>query len=363
MGTVLFTGFPGFLGVGLVPRLLETRDRETQVHCLIQAKYANYAKKKLRDIEEAHPEYHGRIHLQQGDVTDPALALADGKSIKKKVDEVFHLAAVYDLTVDRDLARRVNVNGTRNVLSFAGGSDHLTRFNYVSTCFVSGRYPGHFRETDLEVGQTFNNFFDEMAFEAEMSMAQARAEGMPVTVYRPSSVMGDSQTGETQKYDGLYPVIRWLLTLPPLFFFPAFGGGHTFRINIVPRDFVVDAIAYLSRRPESLGKTYHLADPRPLKVAPLVRLLGQATRRALIPLPCPKEVAKLALTHSRSFRRWMQIPSQTLDLFTQPTLYSTENMMVDLKGSGISCPPVENYLQTLVDFMRMHGEITSRAMA
>ncbi len=362
MGSVFFTGFPGFIGVALLPQILDKQGEADQAHCLVQARYANYAKKKLRDIEEMHPALAGRIQLHQGDVTDPALALADGKAIARNVEQVFHLAAAYDLTADRTLLRRVNVDGTRNVLAFAKSCKKLSRFNHVSTVHVSGRYPGLFRESDLEVGQRFNNFYEESKFEGEVSVAQARAEGLPATVYRPAIVMGDSSTGETQKFDGLYYAIRWLLTLPPIFPYPAMGGGHTFRVPIVPRDFVVNAIAFLSGRPQSLGKTYHLTDPRPMKVAPLVHELGRATRRMLIPFPFPKELLKLALTYIRPLKRWMQIPPEALDYFTHPTLYSTENMLVDLKGSGISCPPLVNYLPKTVEFMRRHGEITSRAM-
>ena len=363
MSTILFTGFPGFLGVGLIPRLLESRDGSTRIECLIQTRYANYAKKKLRDIEEMYPEFQGRISLNTGDITDPALALENGKTLQKQVNEVFHLAALYDANADREAARRVNVDGTRHMLAFARDCSNLTRFHHLSTCYVSGRYPGLFREFDLEVGQKFSNVFDETAFEAELSVAQSRAEGMPVTVYRPSIVMGDSQSGETQKYDGFYPVIRWLLALPPVFPFPAFGGGQRFRVNIVPRDFVVGAIAYLSRQETSRGRTYHLIDPRPLKVAQFVHLLGRTTRRTLIPAPVPKEVMKPMLTHIRAIRRRIQIPPHTMDLLTHPTIFSTENMMVGLKGSGVSCPPLGAYMQTLVDFMREHGEIASRPMA
>src|SRR5204862_3895812 len=116
-----------------------------------------------------------------------------------------HLAAIYDLSVPRELGMRVNVDGTRHVLDFAERCRALRRFQYISTCYVSGHHDGVFRETDLDVGQRLNNFYEETKFLAEVEVR--KRSGLPATVSRPSVVVGDSVTGATQKFDGPYFVM------------------------------------------------------------------------------------------------------------------------------------------------------------
>ena len=109
---------------------------------------------------------------------------------------------------------RINVDGTRNVLDFAQEARNLRRLHYVSTCYVSGRTAGVFTEHDLEKGQSFNNYYEETKYLAEVEVQQRMRAGLPTTIYRPAIVVGDSRTGATQKYDGPYFVIRWLLRQP-----------------------------------------------------------------------------------------------------------------------------------------------------
>ena len=108
----------------------------------------------------------------------------------------------------RDVAVRVNVDGTRNVLEALERSPLLTRLHYFSTCYVSGRHPGPFGEDDLEVGAPFNNYYEETKNLAETEVRRHMSAGMPATIYRPSIVVGDSRTGETQKFDGPYFVMQ-----------------------------------------------------------------------------------------------------------------------------------------------------------
>ena len=125
-----------------------------------------------------------------------------------------HLAAVYDLSTPREFAWKVNVEGTRNVLEMAGTCKDFQRLQYVSTCYVSGRHTGIFRETDLQVGQVFNNYYEETKYHAEIAVQEAIKNGLPATVYRPSIVVGDSHTGETQKYDGPYYAMQLIARHP-----------------------------------------------------------------------------------------------------------------------------------------------------
>ncbi len=361
MPTHFFTGFPGFLGSELVPRVL-ARSAADDVVCLVQPKFADLARQRVREIEAREPRYAGRIRLVEGDITRPGLGLESPSALQQGITEVWHLAAVYDLSVRRGVGMKINVEGTRNVLDFAEGCDGLTRFQYVSTCYVSGRYAGIFRETDLAKGQTFNNFYEETKFLAEVEVQERMKKGLPATIYRPAIVVGDSQTGATQKYDGPYFAIRWLLKQPGLALMPVVGDTHRTRLNLVPRDFVIGAIAHLSGEDKSLGRVYQLADPEPLTIDEILTAVARATGRVVVRVPLPVGIAKTAIDWLPGVYRLMQIPSAAIDYFVHPTYYDTSHTVADLAGSGLQAPPLRSYLPTLVSFMRGHPELSSEAM-
>ncbi|MGE0639726.1 MAG: SDR family oxidoreductase [Thermoanaerobaculia bacterium] len=360
MARVFVTGFPGFLGSELVRRVLRRRGRPG-VLCLVQPKFAPLARERVAEVEADDAKTRGRIELLEGDITEPGLGLpspvADG------ITEIFHLAAVYDLAVPREVGLKVNVDGTRNVLDFAATCTALKRFQYVSTCYVSGRWAGIFREDDLEKGQRFNNFYEETKYLAEVDVRRRMAAGLPATIYRPAVVTGDSVTGETQKYDGPYYVLRWLLKQPTVAVLPVPGDPERARINLVPRDFVIDAIDALSTAKSALGNCYHLADPEPPTIDEAIRLMGEATGRMIVRVPMPATVAKTAIDHLPGVYRLLGIPSSAVDYFQHPTFYDTAHADRDLGALGIRCPRLADYMPHLVSFMKDHPEIASGAMA
>lgn len=360
MGTIFFTGFPGFLGVQLLPRVL-ARAPEDRAVCLVQPHFADLARRRVDEMEAGDPSLAGRIELVEGDITVSGLGLDDPTGLAASTTELWHLAAVYDLSVPREVGMRINVDGTRHVADFAEQARSLQRFQYVSTCYVSGRYTGPFGEDDLDVGQRFNNFYEETKFLAEVDVQTRRAGGLPTTIYRPSVVVGDSHTGETQKYDGPYFALQWLLRQGRWALMPAIGDPSSYRFNIVPRDFVVDAIAELSGLDRSKDRVYQLADPRPLTVDELYDAMGEATGKHLIRIPLMTRVAKFFIERVPGVYSTMRIPSSAVDYLTHPTHYLTGNQ-ADLEGTGVACPPVRAYLPTLVDYMRRHPDISSAAM-
>jgi thioester reductase-like protein len=361
MGTVLFTGFPGFLGSELLPRVLH-RSPEHTATCLVQPKFAALAATRRDELVARDPWLDGRITLVEGDITVPGLGLDDPAAVAADTTELWHLAAVYDLGVARDVGVRINVDGTRHVLDLAEQAPGLRRFQYVSTCYVSGRYAGPFAETDLDKGQAFNNFYEETKFLAEVEVARRATGGLPTTIYRPAIVVGDSTTGATQKYDGPYYALQWLLRQPRVAVLPVAGDATAFRFNIVPRNFVVDAIAHLSAQADATGRVYQLADPAPLTVDDLYTEMARATRRRVVRIPITRNLAKLAIEHVPGVYRLLRIPASTVDYLTHPTHYLTQQATADLAGSGVVCPSVPDYLPTLVDFMRAHPDISSAAM-
>lgn len=356
--TVLMTGFPGFLGSALLPRILNRTDG-TAI-CLVQSKFATLAKRRVAELSAASPSVSGRIELVEGDITQPGLGLAAGAL--SEVTEAWHLAAVYDLAVAREVAMRINVDGTRNVLDALEQCPNLTRLHYFSTCYVSGRYAGPFGEDDLEVGAPFNNHYEETKHLAEADVRWRMSAGMPATIYRPSIVVGDSRTGETQKFDGPYFVMQWLLRQPRHAILPVAGDPTMTRVNVVPRDFVVDAVSYLSGLAISEGRTYQLADPQPLTVEEMTDVLARVTGRQLVKIPLPRKLAKGSLAHVPGLYRLMRIPPEAVDYFTHPTFYLTDHCRADLADGPVGPPPFTGYVDRLVDFMRRHPEVGSAAM-
>ena len=356
--TVLMTGFTGFLGSALLPKILDRTGG--QAVCLVQAKYSALAEQRIDQLVAANGSLTGRITHVEGDITAPSLGLSEGAL--DDVTEVWHLAAVYDLAVGREQALRVNVEGTRNVLDALERCPKLERLHYFSTCYVSGRYAGPFSEDDLEVGAPFNNFYEETKHLAEVEVRRRMAAGLPATIYRPSIVVGDSRTGETQKYDGPYFIMQWLLRQHWYAVVPIVGDPTTTRVNVVPRDFVVSAVAHLSGHPNATGRTYHIADPHPLTVDQMTDVLGEATGRRLIKVQLPKRLTKDAIAHVPGVYWLTRIPAEAVDYFAHPTHYLTDHLRGDLPGSDIQPPAFPTYVEQLAAFMRDHPEIGSAAM-
>jgi len=356
---VLFTGFPGFIGARLLPRVLEMQPAARAV-CLVQQKFLDKARADAEAIEAAHPHTRGRISLVAGDITVQGLGIEAkaARELRRALRQAWHLAAVYDLAVRRDLGRRINVEGTKNVLEFVGEARQLERLQYVSTAYVSGTARGKFRETDLDVGQGFKNFYEETKFQAEVEVVRSP---LPRTVYRPGVVVGDSRTGETAKFDGPYHVLRLMEKLPSpgVFFRVGLGFGT---VNIVPVDFVIEAMASLAHCPVSAGKTYHLCDPQPHTPGELTEMFAEAIGKRFAFVPVPMGVAK-AFFAPKPVQRFFGMPAEALDYFDDPVRHDTTQATTDLAELGIECPRLADYLPRLVTFYRAHrDEVRREAM-
>lgn len=364
MPTVLLTGFPGFLGSAMMPYLLERYPNETTITCLIQSKFRALAEHRASEIESQDESWKKRIRLLDGDITLDDLGLGEEYAeLQKQSVEVFHFAAVYDLGVTLELGRKVNVDGTKNMLAFAADCPDLNRFQYVSTCYVSGAYEGVFAEDDLVLGQSFNNYYEGTKYLAEVHVQNAMMEGLPTTIYRPAIVVGDSRTGATQKYDGPYYIIQLLMRQPKaLAVLTVLPRPSEVEFNIVPRDYVINAMAYLSGREESEGKVYHLSNPHVGNLDDLLRTIAEATGRHTVRVPVPKGLAKFAIKNVPGVNWLMRVEAEGLDYFAHPTRYRCEQTVADLEGSGIACPRVTDYIDNIVAFWSEHREFTPDAM-
>src|SRR6266536_787722 len=233
---IFFTGFPGFIGRRLVARLLEV-DRKARIAALVEDRFAEEARAAADELEGE------RIEIVTGDIGDRRLGLDDDtyERLASETVSAYHLAAIYDLAVPLEVAQRVNVEGTGNVLELCMRCKKLERLNYVSSAYVAGDRTGVVYEHELSLGQGFKNHYESTKFQAELWVRSAM-HGVPTTILRPAIVVGDSQTGETQKFDGPYFILRVISEAErrrqPI---PSFGREEA-PFNVVPVDFVVDSI-------------------------------------------------------------------------------------------------------------------------
>jgi thioester reductase-like protein len=351
--TIFLTGFPGFIAERLVERLACT---ETQFLLLVQPQFLQKAMQDLERVASKTATPPENFVLVEGDITKPDLGLSaeDAGYVRREATSVFHLAAIYDLAVAEDLARKVNLEGTRNVNRFAGSIKNLRRYNYVSTCYVAGKREGLIGENELHHDTGFRNHYEETKYLAEIEVENLKGE-LPVTIYRPAVVCGDSRTGETAKYDGFYYLISYLRRAPRLLSKVNIGNDHV-RLNIVPVDFVVEAIAALSKDERAEGATVQLADPAPPTTEELFNLVASALggKRSWVTLPDRLCEVILLLPFTPAIS---SLPHFCVPYFFIKQRYGTDAARDLLAPHGIACPPFESYVAQLCDFQEKHPNL------
>ena len=357
---VLITGFPGFIASRLVERLV-TDDPETRLFLMCEPRFALTAKARCEGLEQKFPAMVGRWHIVPGDIRRPDLGVAPGvqAQLAEHVSRVWHLAALYDLAAPASLSYQINVDGTIHVLDLCERLPHLERLNYISTCYVAGDRAGRVYEDELDKGQGFKNHYESTKSWAEKHVRH-RMSDVPTTIYRPSIVVGDSVTGETIKGDGPYFVMQLLFRLPKWAPMVDIGPSRA-KVNLVPVDFVVDAMALLDREERALGATVALADPNPFTAHEVLelflKLLGKRPSAGVVPL----RVADLITTKRLS--PFIRIPRQSFDYFNHEVEFDTTVASRLLAPLRPPCPALDTYLGTLMAYARAHPEIFAAAPA
>lgn len=351
--TVFLTGFPGFIAGRLVEKLAAENVR---FFLLVQPAFVEKATLECERIADKTATPIENFYLFEGDITQENLGLTpeDLEIVRTETTDVFHLAAVYDLAVKRDLATRVNVEGTRNVNKLVQAIKNLNRYNYISTCYVAGKRTGIVLETDLEHDAGFRNFYEETKYLAELETERLKAE-LPVTIHRPSVVVGDSRTGETQKYDGIYYLILYLKKFPSLLSLFNIGNERV-RLNLVPVDFVVNSIAALARDEKAVGKTFQIADSDPLTTRELFDVVSQklARRKSAVTVPAALVETSLNLPVSPAVTG---LPTIAVPYFFIEQTYDTSLAAEFLAPHGVICPPFPNYVENLIAFVEQNPKL------
>ena len=351
--TLFITGFPGFIANRLLERLARN---DCRFILLVQPSLAARAIEERARIAQLSGKSIADFQIVEGDISERGLALAatDLDLVQQQTTRVFHLAAVYDLAVPEDLAMRVNAGGTRNVVELARTLTHLRQFHHVSTCYVAGKREGVILETELRHDAGYRNYYEESKYLAELEVESAKKD-LPVTIHRPAVVCGDSKTGETGKYDGVYYLIHYLLRWPSVLSMINIGN-HEVSLNLVPVNFVVDAMAALAFEERAIGKSLQLADPSPLSTYQLFNSIAKSIdgRRSKITAPAKWVRFFLMLPPSPKITG---LPHHAVPYFFVKQIYDTTQAQQMLAPHGIRCPPFETYVDRIVSFAEQNPSL------
>ena len=343
-GATLVTGYPGFIGKRLVEHLAQ--EGTGRIYALVQPRLLEEARALAARVRGAE------VEVLAGDVTDLHLGLS-GEEVERvagSVTHIFHLAAMNQLTVSRDVAWRVNVDGTRNVLELARECRRLERFVHFTTCHVAGAREGVIAEDELDQGQEFRNGCEETKFQAEKAVVRASGS-LPVTIVRPSTVVGDSRTGEIDRFEGPYVLGILLVASPAGRAAAAARQDGVAPLNVVPVDFVVRAAVHLSVDPRARGQTFHLVDPSPMSVARVYQLIAERANRRIPKLTFPARAAE-AVLRLPLLGRVTRPQRAALGYINQLAWFTSASALELLEGTGIRCPRLSTYLDTLIAYVR-----------
>ncbi len=359
--TIFLTGGTGCLGTRLAESLAGDGHR---IFLLVRPKTKRSAEAWLAGLRKRDEDLRARILLFEGDVDRPGVvASAPGQQrVASEATVLVHAAAITNLAADRASCERTNVQGTAHILEVARGMRGLTRLLHVSAGAVAGDAEGPFAEDELQRGQRFYNDYAETKNRAEELVRAARAD-LPTTIARPAHIVGDSQTGAIDRIDGVYYLVLLLLRMSklpkPLRVLPVAPGGDVARMDLVPIDFVVDALKALAWHPDSVGGTFHLSDPLALTVRGLARVFARELDIAGPYFSIPGRPLAMVLRGGRTsdtlrtlMDQLFNLPPELADGLAHRAIYDSTQAQRLLTPLGLRAPHVEQYIGPLLDFAR-----------
>ena len=363
MKNIFLTGATGTIGSALLPRLLA--DEQAQITLLMRASDEAALAQRLAQLLAhcgigADSPQARRVQALRGDISLPHFGLSaqQDAALAERSSHLIHCAASVKLTMSADEASATAVTPTRSVLALArrcASAGVLRKVDLVSTVGVWGRTPGHMPERRLPEVRDFHNTYEAAKAEAER-VVWAEAEGLPLTVHRPSMVVGETGSGRVMHFQVFYHLCEFLSGARTFGIMPKLGNT---RLDTVPVDWVADAIVWASHHPHTAGQIFHLCSgpDGALPLAPLqtrVRSLWQARGR---PLPRLRTIDRGLLRRlipvigaltGASARRALRGLSPVLDYLDEDQGFTNTQTIAALADAGLPVPPIESYLDAVL---------------
>jgi thioester reductase-like protein/short-subunit dehydrogenase involved in D-alanine esterification of teichoic acids len=344
------TGGTGFIGRRVVSQILAS-SQDAEVWVLVR-------RESLARFERLALDWGERVKPLVGDLTTPDLGLTDETIAELgAIEHVVHCAAIYDMTAGEDEQRAANVEGTRAVIALARRLD--ATLHHVSSIAVAGTYRGTYTEDDFDVAQDLPTPYHQTKFEAELLVRSA--QGLRYRVYRPAVVVGDSRTGEMDKVDGPYYFFGILAKLRKLPSFTPMVLPDAGRNNIVPVDYVVEALVALMHADGRDGQTFHLTAPKTIGLRGIYRGVAQAAGLPSLRGSLPRSTATpfLRATGRAKVLRNMAVtqlgrPGEIIDVIDLAPTFTSDNAQQALRGTGITVPEFASYAPQLWRYWAEH---------
>ena len=353
-GAVLITGATGFVGMEVMARYLERTDRD--VYVLVRASDDAGADERVREVLStiyADPDaYPGRVTAVAADIERSDLGLPPERraELVARVSDVVHAAATVSFTLPLEESRTINVEGTRRMLELAMAAQ--ARFAYVSTAYVAGTHEGEFREDQFDVGQDFRNAYERSKFEAER-LVREHAGRLPVQIFRPSIIVGERETGWTSSFNVLYEPLKAFARGA----LPALPANRSTRVDVVPVDWVADAIFALATGPvEAEAETFHLVSGRDATTVGTLIEIGARHFDRPPPRVLPPRLYRRVLhpvlvrVLKQRRRRALERTEAFFPYYTMRVQFDDRRTRERLDPHGISVGPVDSYLHKLIEF-------------
>jgi len=353
--TIFFTGFPGFIGTRIIVKLIKDNE-DIKIYALV----LKSMKKVARKIIKQHKNFDKRIELIVGDISKSNLDISPEKysELTNETTEIFHLAAIYNLEVPKNVAWKVNVIGTFNMLKFALKCPNLFVFIFFSSIVAAGKFRGDIYEDNLETNCEFHfNHYEQTKFASEI-LVRKYFNRLPLIIVRPGAVVGESKTGITDKFDGFYYALSFASILKR---FPIWMPNTHFNVPMVPVDYIADATCYISTQEDCIGHCFQLGEFELTANQFLAYICGKDEKgtKILIPTALVEFMIRLPFYKYIFLNKFIKIimkkgfhmPAELLEAADSYNFcrYRTDNRKY-LERAGISCPQFKDYVQNIMAF-------------